>query len=117
MPHRLQEPTYWILTALTGGRLHGYAILTEAATLSGGRVRLKVTTLYAALARLEREGLIAADGEETVGGRRRRHVVLTDAGAAALAAEAARLDADAREATVRLRSHGWGQRPSSSVSA
>ena len=107
MATMLQEPSYWILTALAGGRRHGYAILTEVEDLSDRRVSLKVTTLYAALDRLEREGLIANDGEETVGGRRRRYVVLTEQGASRLADEARRFALHSAKALERLRVHGW----------
>lgn len=104
---RMQEPTYWILTALAGGRRHGYALLGEVDALSDGRVRVKVTTLYAALDRLQREGLVVTDGEEIVDGRRRRYFVLTATGAAALFEEAHRLRVAARSAAARLRAHGW----------
>jgi DNA-binding PadR family transcriptional regulator len=103
----LTGPAYWVLTALTEGRRHGYALLGEVSALSEGRVELKVATLYAALERLQRQGLVVADGEEIVDGRARRYFRLTADGAAALAAEAARLEADARHAAERLRQHGW----------
>ena len=103
----MREPTYWILTALVGERRHGYALLREVGELSAGRVKLKVTTLYAALERLHRDGLIVVDGEEVVDGRRRRYYRLTQNGTAALADEATRLEANARHAAERLRAHGW----------
>ena len=111
MAAQMQEPTYWILASLAGGRRHGYAILGEVDELTDGRVRLKVTTLYAALERLHRDGLIANDGEETVDGRRRRYVVLTKDGAAALADEAERLHTAGRRAAARLHAHGWTAGP------
>ena len=43
-----------------------------------GESELKVATLYAALERLEREGLVAVDGDEAVDGRLRRYFRLTD---------------------------------------
>jgi PadR family transcriptional regulator, regulatory protein PadR len=107
----LTGPAYWVLTALTEGRRHGYALLGEVTALSDGRVTLKVATLYAALERLQRQGLIAIDGEEIVDGRARRYFRLTGDGAAALSAEATRLEADARHAAERLRQHGWAPAP------
>jgi len=77
--------------------------MQEARDLSGGRVDLKVATLYAALERLVTEGLIAVDGDETVDGRVRRYFRLTDAGAERLASEVARLESNARQAASRLR--------------
>lgn len=98
----LTPPAFWILTALTGGRRHGYDILRETVEASGGRVALKVTTLYSALERLERDGLIASDGEEIVSGRARRYYVLTDGGGASLATEVEALETQARVARARL---------------
>lgn len=98
----LTPPAFWILTALTGGRRHGYEILRETAASSDGRVALKVTTLYSALERLERDGFIASDGEEIVNGRARRYYVLTKAGEASLAAEVEALETQARVARARL---------------
>jgi DNA-binding PadR family transcriptional regulator len=99
----MQEPTFLILTALADGTQHGYGIMTDVTQISGGRVRLRAGTLYAALDRLLGEGIVAADREEIVGGRLRRYYRLTPAGAELLAAEAARLSANAKVATQRLR--------------
>jgi DNA-binding PadR family transcriptional regulator len=98
----MHEPTFLILTALADGTQHGYGIMTDVTRISGGRVRLRAGTLYAALDRLLGEGIVAADREEIVGGRLRRYYRLTPAGAELLAAEAARLSANAKVATQRL---------------
>lgn len=98
----LTPSSFWILTALAGQRRHGYEILQEATTASEGRASVKVTTLYAALERLEREGLIRSDGEEVVNGRARRYYVLTDEGAVALTQEVEALEAQAAVARSRL---------------
>ncbi|SJN08471.1 Transcriptional regulator, PadR family [Leucobacter sp. 7(1)] len=103
----MREPTFLILTALAGGRKHGYALIAEADVLSGGSVRLKVGTLYAALERLAGQGLVVAAGEEIADGRARRYYQLTDAGAAALedaAARSARIAAEARDRLAARRS-------------
>lgn len=97
----LSETTFWILTALTGGRRHGYGIIQQIEAASGGPGP-KVTTLYAALERLERESLVEVDGEETVNGRKRRYYRLTEAGAMALGHEVAQLEARARVAREQL---------------
>ena len=98
----LSEPSFWILSSLAAGRRHGYGILQDVAHLSSGATKLKVPTLYATLERLEHTGLIATDGEEVVDGRARRYFTLTDAGTAALDAEAARLAERVRVARERL---------------
>jgi len=98
----MREPTFLVLAALADGRKHGYALIGEAATLSDGRVKLKVGTLYAALDRLTAEGLVQSAGDEVVEGRHRRYYELTDAGVSRLAAEAARLASNAKRAFARL---------------
>ena len=99
----LQEPTFLILTSLAEGRKHGYALIKDAEALSGGRVTLKVGTLYAALERLEKEGLVALAGEEIESGRLRRYFQLTEEGAGTLAEEVERMRSLSRQAATRLR--------------
>lgn len=98
----LREPTFLILTALGAGAQRGYGIVSEVGQSSGGRVRLRAGTLYAALDRLRSDGLIEADREEVAGGRPRRYYGLTPAGADRLAAEVDRLRATAAVAARRL---------------
>ena len=87
----MREPTYFVLAALLAGPLHGYAIIKRAGELSDGRVRLATGTLYTALDRLTSEGHVELVSEETVAGRIRRSYGLTQAGTAALRAEARRM--------------------------
>ncbi|RJQ74117.1 PadR family transcriptional regulator [Pseudonocardiaceae bacterium YIM PH 21723] len=98
----LSEQSFLVLSALTREPLHGYRITQEVEELSGGRVRLRVGTLYGALDRLAGDGLIELDREEILDGRLRRYYRLTDAGATLLADEARRLSENARIATERL---------------
>ncbi|WP_316315120.1 helix-turn-helix transcriptional regulator [Clavibacter michiganensis] len=62
-----------ILTARAAGRRHGYAVLADVARLSDGEVTLRVTTPYASLDRLVREGRVLTAGGEDVEGPGRRH--------------------------------------------
>ena len=101
MSKPMQEPTFLILTALADGPQHGYGIMSDVAQISAGRTRLRAGTLYAALDRLQGEGLIAADREEVVEGRLRRYYRLTDAGRRAAGAEARRLEVLVRTARSR----------------
>ena len=109
----MREPTYFVLAALLDGPLHGYAIIKRTEALSDGRVRLATGTLYTALDRLTGEGYVELVSEEVVSGRIRRSYGLTDEGAAALHAEAARMaeaarivtDADRRAAVRPVRAH------------
>jgi DNA-binding PadR family transcriptional regulator len=88
----MTEQTLFILTCLTGGELHGYAIAREAGAISGGRIRLTAGTLYGALDRLQKEGLIEEAREEVVDGRTRRYYRLTPRGRIELSDQATRLD-------------------------
>jgi DNA-binding PadR family transcriptional regulator len=99
----MQEPTFLILTALAAGPQHGYGIMTDVASISGDRVKLRAGTLYAALDRLRDEGVIDVDREEVVDSRLRRYYKLTGDGIAMLEAEAARMQANARVAVGRLK--------------
>jgi PadR family transcriptional regulator PadR len=92
----MREPAYFVLASLLAGPLRGYGIITRAAELSAGRVRLATGTLYTALDRLCGEGYVSVVGEETVAGRVRRTYGLTGAGLTALRADAARLGQPAR---------------------
>ena len=67
-----------ILSSLAGGEKHGYALVKDVAEFSG--VEIPPGTLYEALARLERSGLIEAIATED----RRRPYRLTAVGAQSL---------------------------------
>ncbi|BCJ42696.1 hypothetical protein GCM10010168_05620 [Actinoplanes ianthinogenes] len=99
----MREPTFLVLTALAAEPRHGYAVIEDVAEMTGGRVRLRAGTLYAALDRLRVDGLIEVDREEVVQSRLRRYYRLTGAGEQSLSAETARLRAQAAIADRRLR--------------
>jgi PadR family transcriptional regulator, regulatory protein PadR len=75
-----------LLAVLDAGPLHGYAVIQALRAGSGGAFDLPTGTVYPALHRLERAGLVHASWS-IVGGRRRRTYQLTAAGRRALAAE------------------------------
>jgi DNA-binding PadR family transcriptional regulator len=74
---RFADPSVLILTSLAGGDKHGYALTKDIQDFAG--VALGPGTLYAALARLQKRGLIEPLPEED----RRRPYRLTGAGAQA----------------------------------
>lgn len=76
---RFTNPAVLILSSLAGGAKHGYALVQDIETFAD--TTLGPGTLYGALARLERHGLIEALAAD----QRRRPYRLTSAGAAALA--------------------------------
>ena len=76
-----------LLGVLKKGRAHGYAVIRRLAEQSDGAFDLPEGTVYPALHRLEKMGLLASgwdDGE----GRRRRVYEITGQGAAVLAERA-----------------------------
>jgi PadR family transcriptional regulator PadR len=77
-----------LLATLSDGPGHGYAIIEALRARSAGQLDLPTGTVYPALHRLERAGLITSTWS-TVGGRRRRTYALTAAGRRALADERA----------------------------
>jgi DNA-binding PadR family transcriptional regulator len=72
-----------ILSVLEGGPLHGYAIIEALQARSGGSLDLPTGTVYPALRRLERAGLLSGTWN-TVAGRERRTYTVTRAGRYAL---------------------------------
>jgi DNA-binding PadR family transcriptional regulator len=77
-----------LLAALDEGPRHGYAIRKAMLDGSAGRIDLPTGTVYPALHRLERAGLIRSRWS-TSSGRRRRTYELTAAGRRMLGAERA----------------------------
>ena len=75
-----------LLASLEAGPRHGYAIMEALRAGSGGQFDLPTGTIYPALRRLERAGLVRGTWDEA-GGRRRRVYELTAAGRRALATE------------------------------
>jgi len=72
-----------LLAVLAAGPRHGYAVIDALRTDTAGAFDLPTGTVYPALHRLERAGLIDSDWQ-TVQGRRRRSYRLTPSGHAAL---------------------------------
>lgn len=72
-----------ILATLQSGPAHGYAVAQALRTRSDGAFDLPEGTLYPALHRLERAGLVTSEWS-TQAGRRRRTYRLTRSGGKAL---------------------------------
>ena len=71
---RFADPSVLILTSLSDGPKHGYAIMTDVAAFSG--VKMEPGTLYGALSRLERRGWV----RPLAAAERRRPYQITAAG-------------------------------------
>jgi DNA-binding PadR family transcriptional regulator len=94
---RFAEPSLYILVSLSSGPKHGYAIMADVEGVTGQP--LGPGTLYGALARLERRGLIEALQPED----RRRPYRLTALGATTLRAQLEGLAGFAKTGLERLR--------------
>jgi DNA-binding PadR family transcriptional regulator len=90
----LSESAFYILLSLAPGPIHGYAILKEVDTLSGGRILLSTGTLYGALKRFLQRGWIERKELPYSGsrGEMRKAYALTDLGRSILQAETVRLE-------------------------
>ncbi|MBV9379620.1 MAG: helix-turn-helix transcriptional regulator [Streptosporangiaceae bacterium] len=75
-----------LLSVLSAGPAHGYAIISALRERSGGTFDLPEGTIYPALHRLEDAGLLGSSWADAEG-RKRRVYALTEKGVAALAAE------------------------------
>ena len=92
----LTTAVFHILLALADGEKHGYAIMREVETSSNGGMSLGPGTLYGAIKRLLREGLISETAERpdpALDDARRRYYALSGLGRDVLAAESERLAA------------------------
>lgn len=80
-----------ILLALADRHRHGYALMRDIETQTEGALKPGTGSLYAALERLEEDGLIREAEGEPGTDRRRRYFALTDAGRSVARAETRRL--------------------------
>lgn len=77
-----------VLKALELGSMHGWGITERLEEGSRGVFQLNQGSLYPALYRLERQGLVSSSWKSTENNRRARYYALTAAGRRSLAAEA-----------------------------
>jgi DNA-binding PadR family transcriptional regulator len=83
----LSESTYYIMLMLAEP-LHGYGVMQEVETITGGSVSIGPGTLYGAFSTLEKEGLISMVRKE----ERRKFYGLTEKGVAVLRRQIERLE-------------------------
>ena len=88
----LSPAVFYILFALAGGEKHGYAIMKEAETISGGQFTMGPGTLYTAIQRLLELGLIEETSTSSDSERRRRYYRLSRSGSQVLKAELNRME-------------------------
>lgn len=99
----LTDLSYQVLLAVSGSPLHGYAILQTISGRTGGRIEPESGTLYTAIRRLRRDGLIEAVDVAPASGdsRRGRSYGLTALGRRVLVLESERLADLVEEARER----------------
>jgi DNA-binding PadR family transcriptional regulator len=99
----LTPVAFEIMLALADGERHGYSILREVETRSGGAVSLHAGTLYRALARLLESELIEEleSPDLKKDDERRRYYRLTSRGVAVARAEMIRLEGQLSAARTR----------------
>lgn len=73
-----------VLAALASGPAHGYAVIQEIRRRSGGAFELPEGTVYPALHRLEKSGLLSSRWTIAESGRKRRVYTMTRRGRRAL---------------------------------
>jgi DNA-binding PadR family transcriptional regulator len=93
---RFSDPALFILVSLAGGEKHGYAMMEDIEVMCGAR--LGPGTLYGALARLEKRGLV----EPLASRERRKPYRITAAGASALEGRLREIEGFARAGLGRL---------------
>jgi len=81
-----------ILKAVSLRPLHGYGVLLRIGQISGDALQIPQGSLYPALYRLERQGLIAAEWGDSDNNRRAKFYTITVAGRRRLKEEAASWD-------------------------
>ena len=90
------EPWLLVLTSLSDGPKHGYAIIADVAAFSG--VRMEPGTLYRALSRLERRGWVRPLATD----ERRRPYEITAAGQEILAGQVTPMQQIVQVARLRI---------------
>src|SRR5580765_336122 len=76
-----------ILKAVSLGPLHGYGVLLRIQQISQDRLQIQQGSLYPALYRLEKQGLITSEWGESENKRKAKFYTLTNAGRKQLKAE------------------------------
>jgi len=89
-PHSFQ-----ILLSLLERDLHGYSLIRNIEERTGGEVVLGTSTVYAAVRRMVKDGLLAEappPREDSSGGPKRRYYRITDLGRVVAQAEGLRIE-------------------------
>ena len=97
----LTPAVFYILFVLAEGEKHGYAIMKEVETVSGGQFTMGPGTLYTTIQRLLELGLIEETSTSSNSERRRRNYRLLRRGRQVFEAELNRMESLVRSAQRR----------------
>jgi transcriptional regulator len=97
-----------VLKGLARGAQHGYALARWIETRSDGALLVEEGSLYPAVHRLERKGLLSADWGKTDSGRRAKFYTLTEDGKRELRRRTARWNKLANGVGLVLRARSAG---------
>jgi PadR family transcriptional regulator len=92
-----------ILKSLSLGSEHGYGVLLRIQQITGGALTIEQGALYPALARLEHQGMLAAEWGTSDNNRKAKYYNLTAAGRKRLKQETERWNRTATAMTIALR--------------
>ncbi|MDR3702182.1 MAG: helix-turn-helix transcriptional regulator [Candidatus Sulfopaludibacter sp.] len=93
-PSQISHQVFHILLALAAGDQHGYAIMQDVASRTGGKLRLSPGTLYGSIKRMLEQGFVVELRESERpkhDDERRRYYRLTALGRKAVWAESRRM--------------------------
>ena len=88
----LTHVVYHVLVSLTDEPRHGYGIIKDVLTRTGGETELEAGTLYAAIRRMRDDGLLQEVSPPAGADARRRYYAITDLGRDTARAESRRLE-------------------------
>ncbi len=91
----LSSPVFQIMMSLHEQELHGYALIQDIERRTNGEVRLSTSTLYGAIKRMMRDGLVERSDDRPdpeSDDERRRYYRITDFGRDVARSEAERIE-------------------------
>jgi DNA-binding PadR family transcriptional regulator len=100
----LTPAVFHILLALADGEKHGYAIMKEVESQTGGRIKMGPGTLYGSIKRMLSAGLIQETDDRPdpeLDNERRRYYRLTGVGEKALRTESTRMEQAVKAAKLK----------------
>jgi DNA-binding PadR family transcriptional regulator len=81
---RGNTPSLLLYLIAKSGRIHGYRLIKEIRSESGGYFQFRAGTVYPVLHKLEQDGLVKGEWDSQTGRQPRRHYTITEKGKRAL---------------------------------